>query len=107
MHAIHRDPEFTYCVRTYLHARGLGSDREQTTGGVKLNGKIILAAVGAFALLGIGFSTLAGAAVPTHASTTTDTSVGEAADSGVSESNLTDSGLQSSHNFMGEEEGDF
>jgi len=104
--ALRRRPEFTDCVRSYLLARDLECASEQTTGGVKLNGKVILAAVGALALLGIGFGTLVGATAPAHASSTTDTSAGETAESEVPDNGL-DSGLESNHDFEGDEEGEF
>lgn len=105
-HGVHPGVEFMDCVRTLLLHHRLGI-LVNTTGGAKLNGKVILAAVGAFALLGIGFSMLAGATVPANTSGTSGTQPGETAGFEVSEGGLEDSGLQSSHDFQGEEQGEF
>ncbi len=62
-------------------------------------------------MLGIGFSMLAGAAVPAHTSAATNppttTPSGEIEGFEVSEHSLNDTGLQSTHEFQGEEQGEF
>ena len=74
-----------------------------------MNRKAIFAAVGAFALLGIGLSALAVTAAPASHATSADLPVvDDAAEaSEPAESDLEDGGLESDHEFEGEEEGEF
>ena len=74
-----------------------------------MNRKILFVAIGAFALLGMAFSALATAVAPTSHTASVDLS----ADTVTSETSepvetgIEDGGLDSNHEFDGEEDGEF
>jgi hypothetical protein len=74
-----------------------------------LNRKTLFAVVGCLALLALALSALASATSPTsHAATTDVPADNDAVQSGEQDANdFEDGGVDSSHEFEGEEEGEF